>query len=570
MADESADPEKGTGILMVCTFGDAADVEKWRSMGVPAREVIGRDGRIRPAEWGEEPWTTLDAEVAQSYYDKITGQTVAAARREMVSMLTDAGAITGPPETTRRPVKYYEKGDRPLEFVVSRQWFVKVLDKRERLLEQGRKIEWHPHMFLRRYEDWVKGLNQDWCVSRQRYFGVPIPVWYAIDGSGEVDYSRVIKPRKEDLPVDPYAEAPPGFSLDQRGQPGGFVGDPDIFDTWATSSLTPRIPTGWPDEEDRFKTLYPADLRPQSHEIIRTWAFYTITRALLEDASVPWGHVAISGWVVDPDRKKMGKSKGNTVVPTDILDEYGADSVRYWAASARLGVDTAFDPNVFREGKRLATKIRNASRLVLGYEGEGGPATHPLDIALVARLAAVVEQATAKWEAWDHAGALQVTEEWFWSDFTDNYLELSKTRAYDGDASALGTLRLALDVILRLFAPFIVYATEEVWQSVEGRSGSIHRSRWPQRAELAAAEDSGAFDAAVEVMSQIRKAKSEGQVSIKFPVTRLEVRGRRARLDLLETVLGDVRSAGSVETCELIEEDRDDLAASVTLGEAPS
>ena len=356
LADEAADPEKGTGILMICTFGDAADVEKWRELGVPAKEVIGRDGRIQPATWGEGAWTSLDPPTAQSHYDKIVGSSINQARRGVAEMLTEAGHTVGEPEKVRRPVKFFEKGDRPLEFVVSRQWFIKVMDKKKELIEQGRKIQWHPAMFLKRYEDWVEGLNQDWSVSRQRYFGVPIPVWYAVDADGNIDYERLILPRKEDLPVDPAAEAPDGFEESQRGQPGGFVGDPDVFDTWATSSLTPLIPTGWPDDPERSAKLYPTDLRPQAHDIIRTWAFTTITRSYLMDGSIPWKHAAISGFVLDPDRKKMSKSKGNTVVPTEPLDEYGPDAVRYWAASSRLGVDTAVDPNVYREGKRLVTK----------------------------------------------------------------------------------------------------------------------------------------------------------------------------------------------------------------------
>ena len=495
IADEGADPEKGTGILMICTFGDAADVEWWRKLGVPPREVIGRDGRILAAQWGEGQWVSKDPESARTHHDKLAGQTVNQARRTMVELLEEAGLVDGDPETIRRPVKFYERGERPLEFVVSRQWFIPVVDRKAELIEQGRKVRWHPDMFRKRYEDWVEGLNQDWCVSRQRYFGVPIPVWYEVDDNGEVDYSRVLVPRKEDLPVDPSAEAPPGYNDDQRGEPGGFVGDPDVFDTWATSGLTPLIPSGWPDDIARHERLYPNDLRPQAHEIIRTWTFVTITRSYLEDSSIPWYHAAISGFIVDPDRKKMSKSKGNVVLPTDVLDEYGSDAVRYWSASGRLGVDTTADPNVFREGKRLVTKIRNAARLVRGYEGESGEPTHPLDRALIARLRKLVEDATREWESWNHAGALDLTETWFWSDFTDNYLELSKTRAYAGDPSALGTLRTALEVILRLFAPVVPFITEEVWNQDRSEPTSIHREPWPVPDDLPDEVDDGCFDA---------------------------------------------------------------------------
>jgi valyl-tRNA synthetase len=567
IADEGADPEKGTGILMICTFGDAADVEWWRKLGVPPREVIGRDGRIRAAPWGEEQWISQDVESARTHHDKLTGQTVNQARRTIVEVLGEAGFLDGDPETIRRPVKFYERGERPLEFVVSRQWFVPVMDRKAELIAQGRKVQWHPDMFRKRYEDWVEGLNQDWCISRQRYFGVPIPVWYEVDDNGEVDHSRVLAPRKEDLPVDPSAEAPPGYSEGQRSEPGGFVGDPDVFDTWATSSLTPLIPTGWPDDLDKHTRLYPNDLRPQGHDIIRTWAFSTITRSFLEDGSIPWYHAAISGFVLDPDRKKMSKSKGNVVLPTDVLDEYGSDAVRYWAASSRLGIDPAVDPNVFREGKRLVTKIRNAARLVTGYEGERGEPTHPLDLALIARLRKLVEAATAEWESWDHAGALDLTETWFWSDFTDNYLELSKTRAYAGDSSALGTLGTALEVVLRLFAPVLPYTTEEVWNEKRSEPKSIHLEPWPVADELPTAQDDGCFDVAVEVLARIRKAKSEGKVSIKWPVADLNVDGPRAKLDLLTTVLDDVLSTGNVKRHSLTESEGDDVTVEVILGE---
>jgi valyl-tRNA synthetase len=566
IADEGADPEKGTGILMVCTFGDAADIEWWRTLDVPAKEVIDRAGRIVPAPWGEEHWVSTDPEAAKSYHDKLAGLSISQARKAIVDLLGDAGALDGDPEHIRRPVKFYEKGERPLEFVVSRQWFIKVLDKREELIEQGRKVQWHPDMFRKRYEDWVQGLNQDWSVSRQRYFGVPIPVWYAVDDEGGVDYERMIVPAQADLPVDPSAEPPSGFTEEQRGKAGGFVGDPDVFDTWATSSLTPLIPTGWPDDDARFKSLYPTDLRPQGHEIIRTWAFSTITRAYLEDGSVPWWHVAISGWVLDPDRKKMSKSKGNVVLPLDILDEYGSDAVRYWAGSARLGTDVAADPNVFREGKRLVTKIKNAARLVNGLEGDGGDAAHPLDKALSARLRALVEQVTDRWEAWDHAGALDLTESWFWNDLCDNYLELVKSRAYDGDPSALGTLRTALNVVTRLFAPFVPFICEEVWHEA-GREDSIHTAPWPKVGDLPAETDDGAFDVAVTLLSQIRKAKSDAKVSIKTPIKQLTVSGRQEQLDLFSQISDDLLSTANVMQHEVLaDESLTDPLVRVDLG----
>jgi valyl-tRNA synthetase len=552
LADDEVDPSKGTGIMMVCTFGDVTDVERWRELGVPAREVIGRDGRIVDAPWGQTHWTSTNPETARRHHSELTGLYVNQARKRIHELLVETGAAAGEPEPTTQYVKYYERGERPLEFVVTRQWFVRLLDKKDKLLEQGRKITWHPGHFRKRYEDWVEGLNQDWCVSRQRYFGVPIPVWYAVGSDGKADYSRLILPRSEDLPVDPSVDAPPGFSEEQRGRPGGFVGDPDVFDTWATSSLTPLVPTGWPHDDARFRALYPNDLRPQSHEIIRTWAFYTIARAFMEDGSIPWHHVAISGWVLDPERKKMSKSKGNVIVPTEPLDEYGADAVRYWSASARLGVDTATDYKVMREGKRLVTKMRNAARLIQAYEGESDAPEHPIDRALVGRLRRLVEDATARWDDWDHAGALDLTETWFWSDLCDNYLELSKARAYAGNVSAVGTLRTALDVALRLFAPYLPYITEEIYNSTRSSPTSIHRSGWPRPDELPSGDDDGCFDAAVAVLTQVRRAKSEAKKSVRWPVEHMTVR-LAPGTPLHHAVIEDIKSTLNVTEVELIE-----------------
>jgi valyl-tRNA synthetase len=567
-SSEEADPEKGTGIMMICTFGDSSDIERWRELGVPAREVIGREGRIVPVDWGNDHWISLDPPTAQEAYGELVGLPVNRARRRIIELLGDIGAVDGEPEMKEQFVKFYEKGERPLEFVVSRQWFIKVIDKKDRLIEQGRRINWHPEFFRKRYEDWVLGLNQDWNVSRQRYFGVPIPVWYEVSADGSVDYDALILPKRENLPVDPSADAPPGYTPEQRGRPGGFVGDPDVFDTWATSSLTPLLTTGWPEDKRRFADLFPSDLRPQAHDIIRTWAFYTIARSLLEVDSIPWRDIAISGWILDPDRKKMSKSRGNVVLPTDMLDEYGSDAVRYWSASARLGVDTAYDPKVFREGKRLVTKIRNAARLIKGYEGASGVLDKPLDRALVARLRALVEEVTKRWEDWDHAGALAATETWFWSDLCDNYLELSKARAYDGDGSAITALRAALDVVLRLFAPVVPYVTEEVFNSERDAPESIHRAPWPRLEELPEGEDDGCFGAAVELLTQIRRVKSEAKVSLRFPVERLAVSGPRASIDLLESVIDDVKSTVNVKLHELILDDSlDALSVDVVLGE---
>jgi valyl-tRNA synthetase len=560
-----ADPEKGTGILMVCTFGDATDVGWWREQGLALRQIIGRDGRLVPVRFGGPGWESRDPEAANRAYAALEGKTVAAARRASVELLRDpAGSATGggpplveEPRPVEHTVKFYEKGDRPLEFVSTRQWFVRLLDKKEALLAKGDQIRWHPDFMRLRFRNWTENLNVDWCISRQRYFGVPFPVWYLLDAEGRPDRTRPILAPRARLPVDPMTDAPPGHEPAARDLPGGFAGEPDILDTWFTSSLTPQISSRWLLDPARHRRLFPADIRPQSHEIIRTWAFYTIAKALLHEDTIPWRHVVVSGWILDPERKKMSKSRGNVVTPTHLLDEYTADGVRYWAAGARLGTDTAFDEKVFRVGKRLVTKIFNAGKYVLAQSADAGPIEAELDRAFAARLRALTERVTAAFEEFDYAHALQETEAFFWSDFTDTFLELVKGRARgDGDArgraSAVATLRLGLGVLLRLFAPVLPYITEEVWSwgfAAETGSPNIHRAPWPGARDFAgiappAARES--FAAAVACLAVINKRKSEAAVSAGRGIRRLTLGMSPATRAGLEPALADVMAAARV------------------------
>ncbi|HKK53876.1 MAG TPA: class I tRNA ligase family protein, partial [Myxococcota bacterium] len=349
-----ADPEKGTGVLMVCTFGDQTDVQWWREEGLALRQVIAPNGRLREIDFAQPPFESLRVEDANAAYEELAGKNVKQAQARIVEMLREPGGSAtggGPPlreepEPIQHAVKFFEKGDRPLEFLPTRQWFCRLLEHKAELLEKGRAVQWHPQHMWARYRDWTENLSLDWCLSRQRYFGVPIPVWYPLDEAGEPDYDRPIVAERERMPVDPTVDLPPGYEASQRGRPGGFTGDPDIFDTWFTSSLTPQISSHWVDDPDRHAKLFPADVRPQGHDIIRTWAFYTIAKALLHEDEVPWHHALISGWILDPDRKKMSKSKGNVMTPLPMIETYTADAARYWAASARLGSDTAFDEKV--------------------------------------------------------------------------------------------------------------------------------------------------------------------------------------------------------------------------------
>ena len=569
---EHADPEKGSGILMVCTFGDAADVEFWKHSGLPIKQIIGRAGTLLPVEFGQGDFSSEDPELAQRNYAELAGLGVAKAKKRIVELLAaevsdGASPLVSEPRPIEHPVKFYEKGDRPLEFVTTRQWFVKLLEHRDALREQGRKIQWHPAHMETRYQNWVEGLNQDWCVSRQRYFGVPFPVWYPTDANGEAVYDKPIFAQAASLPVDPMSATPPGFQEEQRGKPHGFVGDPDVMDTWATSSLTPQIISHWGLDDGRHGKVFPMDIRPQSHEIIRTWAFYTIVKAWIHSNEIPWSHVVISGWILDPDRKKMSKSVGNVITPQHLLDEYSADGVRYWASRARLGADTAFDENVMKVGKRLCTKLFNASRFVISQLERVGAdisamsaeqVTCEADRDLFARLRKMVAQANRAFDKFDYAAALEATEKEFWA-FCDDYLELVKRRSYGDEdnadrRSALATLALSLKMFLRLFAPFLPFMTEEIWSwrfaEGEGAKGSVHVAPYPTEAEYATIPESkaaGCYAAAVEVLVKIRSAKTEGKKSLRWRIADLKVTGSQESLEALKMALEDVVEAGNVD-----------------------
>ena len=527
-----------------------------------------RPARSSPATAASRPrrprWITSGE--GKELFGELATKTTHSARVLVVDALRESGDLDGDPKPTQRKANFYEKGDKPLEIVTSRQWYIRNggrdADLNAELVERGRELDFHPSFMRTRYENWVSGLNGDWLISRQRFFGVPIPVWYPLDAQGEPDFASPIVPDESELPVDPVAQAPHGYEESQRGQAGGFIGDPDIMDTWATSSLSPQIALGWRDDPELFERLFPMDLRPQGQDIIRTWLFATVVRAHLEHGTLPWNHAAISGWILDPDRKKMSKSKGNAETPEDVVRQNGADAVRYWAASAKLGTDAAYDTGQMKVGRRLAIKVLNASKFALSFgeaDFQGGgevegdlhdAVTHPLDRSMLAGLADVVAKATAGFENYDHARALEATETFFWT-FCDDYLELVKDRAYGGQgeeaaASARAALRVALDVLLRLLAPFLPYATEEVWSWFH--DGSVHRAPWPTTADLGdlGQADAGLLGAVGDALAGVRKAKSEAKVGMRAEVSSIVLAGPGGWCDRVRSAEADLRAAGRI------------------------
>ncbi len=567
LAHHLAQKDKGSGIAMICTFGDVTDVIWWRELDLPNRAILGWDGRIS----SEAPEVISD-EKGRRIFAQLAGKTVFSAKQTIVELLQASGDMTGEPKPITHPVKFFEKGDKPLEIVSTRQWYIRNGGRdqalREKLIDLGKTLKFHPDFMRVRFENWVNGLTGDWLISRQRFFGVPIPVWYRLDIDGNPEFDKVITPALESLPVDPSSQAPEGFTEDQRGKPNGFIGEVDIMDTWATSSLTPQLAGGWISDPEKYAKVFPFDLRPQGQDIIRTWLFSTVLRSFQEEKVLPWSDAALSGWILDPDRKKMSKSKGNVVVPNDLLDEHGSDAVRYWAASARLGTDAAFDVGQMKVGRRLAIKVLNAAKFVLSFEvsSQISSVTEPIDRAMLASLSGVVIQASQAFEAYDHTRALEVTETFFWN-FTDDYLELVKERAYgqatteQGQASAVLALRIALNTMLRLLAPFIPFATEEAWSWWQEES--IHRSNWPESTELEGfiqGQSGDMLSTASEALLGVRKAKSDQQLSMKAEISSLIIKAPADKLEQLRQIEADIRSVGKIQTISF--EDGDTVSIS--------
>jgi valyl-tRNA synthetase len=567
LAHHLAQPDKGSGIAMICTFGDITDVVWWRELDLPNRAILGFDGRIL----SEAP-LAITSDAGKAAYAELAGKTVFSAKQTVVEQLRASGDLIGDPKPIQHPVKFFEKGDKPLEIVSTRQWYVKngARDEtlRARLIELGQELDWHPEFMRVRYENWVNGLTGDWLISRQRFFGVPLPIWYPLDGDGNPRFDEPILPTEDQLPVDPSSDAAPGYDESARNQPNGFVGEHDVMDTWMTSSLTPQLAGGWKRDDDLFAAVFPFNLRPQGQDIIRTWLFSTMLRSQLEFGVAPWTDAALSGFIVDPDRKKMSKSKGNVVTPADILEKHGSDAVRYWAASSRLGTDAAFDPQnptQIKIGRRLAIKILNAAKFILTFEAPASDelalVTEALDQSMLQNLAKVVSEATTALDGYDHARALELTETFFWT-FCDDYLELAKERAYSEvspqHTSAVVALRVALSTMLRLFAPVVPFATEEAWSWFN--AGSVHVASWPAADALTAdwSDHTAVLGYVGKALTGIRGAKTAAKASQKALVDSALIAGPDAEIAAIRLAADDLRSVGRI--AELRFESADELS----------
>jgi len=597
-AEDTVDPEKGTGIVMCCTFGDVTDIQWWRTHKLPLRMVIDTAGKMK----GDLPigeaadWRSLDPVCAKAVIDRLAGLKAEKAKAAILEMLQERGLVRAQ-QSTRQIVPVAERSGHPLEIIVTPQWFIRTLDFKDEILAKGREINWRPDYMRQRFESWVEGLKWDWSISRQRHFGVAIPVWYSKRPGEE---GKVITPEPADLPIDPTTDTPAGYEAHE------VEGERDVMDTWATSSCTPQLVTRTINDELGFdhaahQRLFPMSLRPQAHEIIRTWAFYTIVKALHHQNTVPWTDIAISGWCLASDGSKMSKSKGNVIDPLKLLDEYGADAVRYWTGTSRLGNDTVLAPNVLNQGKRLVTKMWNAVKLAhMALEQapiqavspkadiEAGLISHPVDRWLMGELARAVRETTEAFEAYEYAQALRAAEDFFWRIYCDNYLEIVKSRTrFEGDPapeqrSALHALHHASSAIVKLFAPFCPYVTDTLNDllhgSDDGDAATVHaRFQWPALQDQAEEGLNGDLGAAfLAALSAARKVKSEAQVSMRTPVAVMHLAGVPAgRLDAVEADLLAVMNAAELRVSETLPDGApsaqspEDAAVSVALELAP-
>ena len=566
IADELVDPEKGTGLVMCCTFGDQTDIVWWRKYNLPCPIIINKDGTIKDIEFDDN---CLDKGKAGEIAKELAGLKIAAARQKVIELLREKGLLLSQTEVNQ-VVKCAERSGAPLEILTTPQWFVKTIAHKEALMAKTQELNWHPVSMKIKLENWINAISWDWCISRQRYFGVPFPVWYSKRPGEE---GKPIFATIDQLPIDPLRSLPTGYSQDE------VMPDTDVMDTWATSAISPQLSSlgiadGFTIDQSRHNQLFPADLRPQAHEILRTWAFYTLLKAHLHQKRLPWKNIMISGWCLAEDRSKMSKSKGNVLVPEKLLEQYGSDVTRYWSASSRLGADTAYSEDVMKNGKRLVNKLWNAAKFASGHFNKLSEADKNLSLKqaqhkivndfdryFINKLTQLVKNCAAEFENYEYAAAMHQTEKFFWSLFCDNYLEITKTRAYDengnnpeGSISTILTIYHGLNILLKLFAPFLPHITEELYQMLYSSQGniSIHQTgSWPDMTDV------GFDDADMEqpanliiILDLVRKAKAQDNLSIKAPIDLIEVKGSTLTGDLIN----DLKNVTSAKEIRMVEE----------------
>ena len=549
ITDDRVDIEKGTGLVMCCTFGDIMDIDWWRDYNLPLRIILNKYGKIDLLEnFGKNDWLSNDLVRAQNYINKIQGLKAKDAKEVMLESLKEEGLLLEQKPITHM-VKCGERSGAPLEILVTSQWFIKLLDIKEQLLEQVSKCSWNPSYMKVRLDHWIENLKWDWCISRQRFFGVPFPAWYSKRRGEE---GKIIFAHKDDLPVNPLVDLPRGYSKEEVDP------DMDVMDTWATSSISPQLNSCAINEKyavdyERHKKIFPADMRPQAHEIIRTWAFYTIVKSYLHDNSIPWKSLMISGWCLAADKTKMSKSKGNIVTPVDLIEEKGADIVRYWASNSKLGADIVYSEDVFKLGQKLINKLWNAAKFTeLQMQGltitpkdiymdvKDGSICEIMDLWLLSKLKIVLEKATAELSRFEYCNARVVIEDFFWNIYCDNYIEIVKTRAYGensinpkGKNSALLTMHHCMGVLLKLFAPFIPHVTEEIYSCLYGDELVSQRGVWPNVEHFVfdkVACDIG--DNFINLLESVRKIKAENKVSVSSPIKNLYIVNNKASIDI--------------------------------------
>tara|TARA_Y100000034_G_scaffold89158_1_gene107203 strand:- start:39493 stop:41943 length:2451 start_codon:yes stop_codon:yes gene_type:complete len=463
--DDKVDMEKGTGIVMCCTFGDQTDIEWYKAHNLPLVMSITPNGKMSDKA------------------GKYAGMKIPEARKAIIEDLKTEKLLVKQ-DPIKHEVNVHDRCGTPIEIINSKQWFIRYLDIKEELRHAGESLNWYPKHMVNRYLNWVEGLQWDWCISRQRFYGVPIPVWYC------KKCKEVIVPDEKDLPIDPTKDTPKKACKCGSKE---FVGEKDVLDTWATSSLTPKLAAELYPE--LFDKIYPMSLRPQAHDIITFWLFNTVVKAQMHDKKNPWKDVMISGWALDPKGKKMSKSIGNVVDPHQMIDKYSADALRFWAAGSSLGDDLPFQEKDLATGQKFCTKLFNASKFVIMQLDKYKPGKQPaklraVDKWILSRLNTVVQFSTENFDKYEYSKAKMECEKFFWHEFCDYYLEIVKDRIYSPDKYAKGekeaaqyTLYTVASNILKLFAPIMPYVTEEIYQMYFKqfeKAKSIHIAKWPE------------------------------------------------------------------------------------------